>query len=100
MNEKEYEIREAAQNESPVLTREELEVSIAKLQKELLETWDKKAKTVSISVNGGEPIVLVLPDGDKDDFYISELGSYDYWRTSGDATKFYAFVRNLLEGKF
>lgn len=46
-----------------------------------------------------EAIELVLPDGDKDDFYLSELGSHDYWRTSGDATKFYAFVRNLLEGK-
>lgn len=90
----------------PVLTREELEASIAKLQKELLEIWDKKPKTVSISVNGGEAITLRLPDGDNPacDFAIC-ITAYGggvhsfYYKDNKDKNLMEKFLHDLLEGK-
>lgn len=59
-----------------------------------------KPKTVSISVNGGEPIVLVLPDNDSEEFfYIDGFRNLGKWKSSIDRDDWVLLIRNLLEGK-
>lgn len=66
-------------------------------------SWNPPApptpKIVSISVNGEEPIVLVLPDGSKEDFRISSFSDAGGWKNFKDLELMVCFIRNLLEGK-